>query len=282
MNTYSVDLPYLLRYKAVSWEVLTVLRERRQQTILDELERAGSVSVAALSRRLGVSDMTVRRDLDDLSARSLLRKVHGGAVPVPKTAAEPHFVQKQRLNRAEKRAIARAAMLYVNEGDTVAFSAGTTTWQIAAALKRDRGSMTFITNSTNIALVLQENGWEQIVLSGGMFRTPSDALVGPFADRTIRTLNADVLFLGVHGIHPEAGLTTPNVAEAETDGYLIEAAQRVVVVADHSKLGVVALAKIAPLSKVDVFVTDEGADAETLREIEFAGVRVIVAGPEAL
>jgi len=261
---------------------LTVLRERRQQTILDELERAGSVSVAALSRRLGVSDMTVRRDLDDLSARSLLRKVHGGAVPVPKTAAEPHFVQKQRLNRAEKRAIARAAMLYVNEGDTVAFSAGTTTWQIAAALKRDRGSMTFITNSTNIALVLQENGWEQIVLSGGMFRTPSDALVGPFANRTIRTLNADVLFLGVHGIHPEAGLTTPNVAEAETDGYLIEAAQRVVVVADHSKLGVVALAKIAPLSKVDVFVTDEGADAETLREMEFAGVRVIVAGPEAL
>src|SRR5215212_9020876 len=255
-------------YKSATVRGSGLLREQRQQEILEELERAGSVSVAALSRRLGVSDMTVRRDLDDLSARSLLRKVHGGAVPVP--------------NRAAKRAIARAAMLHVNEGDTVAFSAGTTTWQIAAALKRDLGSMTFITNSTNIALVLQENGWEEIVLSGGMFRTPSDALVGPFADRTIRTLNADVLFLGVHGIHPEAGLTTPNVAEAETDGYLIEAAQRVVVVADHSKLGVVALAKIAPLSKVDVFVTDEGADAETLREIEFAGVRVIVAGPEAL
>ena len=257
-----------------------MLREKRQQEILEELERAGSVSVAALSRGLGVSDMTVRRDLEELSARNMLRKVHGGAVPVPKTAAEPHFIQKQRLNREEKRAISRAALGFVNDGDTVAFSAGTTTWQIAETLKRERGSLTFITNSTNIALTLQENGWEQIVLSGGMFRTPSDALVGPFADRTIRTLNADVLFLGVHGIDPEAGLTTPNVAEAETNGRLVEAAQKVVVVADYSKLGVVALAKIAPLSKVDVFVTDGAADREMLREIELAGVRVVVAEPE--
>jgi DeoR/GlpR family transcriptional regulator of sugar metabolism len=258
-----------------------VLRERRQQEILEELERSGSVLVASLSRSLGVSDMTVRRDLEELSARNLLRKVHGGAVPVPKAAAEPHFVQKQRLNRAEKRAIAQAALDFVNDGDTVAFSAGTTTWQIAEALKRGQKSLTFVTNSTNIALTLQENGWEQIVLSGGMFRTPSDALVGPFADRTLRTLNADVLFLGVHGIHPDAGLTTPNVAEAETDGCLVEAAQRVVVVADHSKLGVVALAKIAPLSRVDLLVTDEGADAEMLREMELAGVRVVVAEPGA-
>ena len=128
-------------------------------------------------------------------------------MPAPKAAAEPHFVQKQRLNRAEKRAITRAALGFVNDGDTVAFSAGTTTWQIAESLERGQKSLTFVTNSTNIALTLQENGWEQIVLSGGMFRTPSDALVGPFADRTLRTVKADVLFLGVHGIHPDAGLT---------------------------------------------------------------------------
>jgi DeoR/GlpR family transcriptional regulator of sugar metabolism len=267
--------------KRETGEVLSVLRERRQQAILEELERSGSVTVAVLSRSLEVSDMTVRRDLEELSARNLLRKVHGGAVPVPKAAAEPHFVQKQKLHRAEKRAIARAALEFVKDGDTVAFSAGTTTWQIAEALTRNRGSLTFITNSTNIALTLQENGWENIVLSGGMFRTPSDALVGPFADRTLRTLNADVLFLGVHGIHPDAGLTTPNVAEAETDGRLVEAAQKVVVVADHSKLGVVALAKIAPLSKVDVFVTDAAADEEILHQIELADVRVVVAEPEA-
>ena len=185
-------------------------------------------------------------------------------------------VLRERRQQEILEELARAALTFATDGDTVAFSAATTTWQIAAVLKRDRGSLTFITNSTNIALTLPENGWEQIVLSGGMFRTPSDALVGPSADRTLRTLNADVLFLGVQGVRPQAGLTTPNVAEAETNRCLIEASQSVVVVADHSKLGVVALAKIAPLSKVDVLVTDEGADAEILREIELAGVRVIV------
>jgi hypothetical protein len=118
---------------------------------------------------------------------------------------------------------------------------------VAAALQPGHKDLTFVTNSTNVALTLQENGWDRIVLSGGMFRTPSDALVGPFADRTLRTLNADVLFLGVHGVHPDAGLTTPNTAEAETDSRLVDAAQRVVVVADNSKLGVVALARIIPL-----------------------------------
>ncbi|MGH3088642.1 MAG: DeoR/GlpR family DNA-binding transcription regulator [Rubrobacteraceae bacterium] len=253
-----------------------MLREERQRKILEELEHTESVSVAALTRRLEVSDMTVRRDLEELSSRNLLRKVHGGAVPVPKTAAEPHFVQKQKLNRPEKVAIARAALGLINDGDTVALSAGTTTWQVAAALRQVHRDLTFITNSTNVALTLQENGFEQIVLSGGMFRTPSDALVGPFADRTLRTLNADVLFLGVHGIDPKAGLTTPNVAEAETDRCLMEAAQKVVVVADHSKLGVVALARIAPLSKIDLLITDDRADKEMLQEIELSGAEVVL------
>jgi DeoR/GlpR family transcriptional regulator of sugar metabolism len=255
----------------------SVLAEQRRRAILDELETNGGVSVSDLSERLRVSDMTVRRDLEELSARNLLRKVHGGAVPVQKTAAEPHFVQKQALNRPEKEAIARSASRLVEDGDTVAFSAGTTTWHVAEALRRGREDLTFVTNSTNIALTLQEAGWEKILLSGGSFRTPSDALVGPFADRTLRTLNADVLFLGAHGVHPDAGLTTPNTAEAETDRCLVEAAQRVVVVADHTKLGVVALAKIAPLDRVDVLVTDGGAPPEVLHEIGLSGARVIVA-----
>src|ERR687894_234806 len=256
-----------------------MLAEQRRRAILDELETAGGVSVSALSERLRVSDMTVRRDLEELSARNLLRKVHGGAVPIPKTAAEPHFVQKQALNRPEKVSIAREASRLVEDGDTVAFSAGTTTWHVAEALRRGREDITFVTNSTNIALTLQEAGWEKILLSGGSFRTPSDALVGPFADRTLRTLNADVLFLGAHGVHPDAWLTTPNTAEAETDRVLVEAAQRVVVVADHSKLGVVALAKIIPLSRVDVLVTDGEGPEGALGAIRLAGVEVIVARP---
>src|ERR671921_120111 len=172
-----------------------MLAEQRRGVILEELGRIGSVSVADLSRRLGVSDMTIRRDLEDLSGRGLLRKVHGGAIPVSRSA-EPHFEQKRRLNRTEKLAIARAAKDFVLDGDTVAFSAGTTPWHVASILYPGHMDLSFVTNSTNVALTLQENGWERILLSGGMFRTPSDALVGPFADRTLRTLNADVLFLG--------------------------------------------------------------------------------------
>jgi DeoR/GlpR family transcriptional regulator of sugar metabolism len=258
-----------------------LLAEQRRRGILEELERSESVSVAWLSERFGVSDMTIRRDLDALSSRNLLRKVHGGAVPVGtadgKAAVEPHFAQKRDLNRPEKQAIAREATALIEAGDTVAFSAGTTTWTIAAGLRGDPRNLTFVTNSTNIALTLHENGWGQIVLSGGSFRTPSDALVGPYADRTLKTLNADVLFLGAHGVHPDAGLTTPNTAEAETDRCLVEAAQRVVVVADHTKLGVVALAKIVPLSRVDVLVTDGEAPEGALGAIRLAGVEVIVA-----
>ena len=253
--------------------------EERRGLILDEVNRLGSVTVTELVDRLGVSDMTVRRDLDTLSAHKLLQKVHGGAVRIPKTSTEPHFTQKQRLYPEEKKAIARAALPFIEDGHTIAFSAGTTTWQIADALPKEDEDFTFITNSTNVALTLQEKGWEQIVLSGGIFRTPSEALVGPFAERTLKTLNADILFLGVHGIHPDAGLTTPNVAEAETNRCLVDAAQKVVVVADHTKLGVIALAKIAPLSRVDVLVTDEQAPQDLLHEIELAGVRVISAAP---
>lgn len=251
--------------------------EQRRRAILEEVEREGRVSVAELAERWGVSDMTIRRDLEELSENEQLKKVHGGAVAVPKTGAEPHFTQKRGLSRPEKLAIARAAAPFVQDGHTIALSAGTTTWYVAAQLPGGHSDLSFITNSTNVAQALQERGWGQIVLSGGIFRTPSDALVGPFADRTIQTLNADILFLGVHGVDPRAGLTTPNIAEAETNRLLVEASQRVIVVADHTKLGVVALARIAPLSEVDVLITDEHAPQETLREIELAGVKVIAA-----
>ena len=254
-----------------------MLAEQRRRAILDELEAAGSVSVAALSERLRVSDMTIRRDLEALSGRGLLKKVHGGALPVANGEVEQHFAQKRKLNHPEKAAVAREAARLVTDGDTVVFSAGTTTWHVADALRPGGKDLAFITNSTNIAMTLQENGWEMIVLSGGVFRTPSDALVGTFANRTLGALNADILFLGVHGVHPDAGLTTPNTAEAETDRCLIEGARKVVALADHTKLGVVALARIALLSEVDVLITDDKAPAGMLREIEGAGVEVIVA-----
>lgn len=251
--------------------------ERRRRAILEKVDLEGRVSVAELAACWGVSDMTIRRDLKDLTERGMLKKVHGGAIETRKTGIEPHFTLKRNLNRAEKLAIAQTAAPFVEDEHTVALSAGTTTWYVASEISDSLTDLNFITNSTNVALSLQGRGWEHIVLSGGIFRTPSDALVGPFADRTIATLNADILFLGVHGIDLEAGLTTPNIAEAETNRLLIQASRKVVVVADHTKLGVVALTSMAPLSEIDVLITDAHAPPETLQEIELAGVSVIVA-----
>jgi DeoR/GlpR family transcriptional regulator of sugar metabolism len=258
-----------------------MLAEERRQNILEMLERADSVSVTELCERFTVSDMTIRRDLDALAKRNLLQKVHGGAVRSFKAASEQPYQYKKNLQQVEKRAIARKALGLIRDGDTVAFSAGTTTWSIATMLQGSHRDLTFITNSTNIALTLQENGSEQILLSGGMFRTPSDALVGPYADRILRLLNADILFIGIHGLDADAGLTTPNVAEAETNLALVEGARRIVVVADHTKFGVVALAKIAPLSRVDTVITDEGTSKEIRQILEQNGIQVVIAETNA-
>jgi DeoR/GlpR family transcriptional regulator of sugar metabolism len=258
-------------------DVETMLVEQRRQAIVNRLKHDGSVYVAELCAEFNVSDMTIRRDLDVLSERKLLRKVHGGGVLIQKTSVEPHFVEKRQLQRTEKEAIARKAVQLVEDGDTVAFSAGTTTWHIASVLHHTRRNLTFITNSTNIAVTLQEVGWQNIVLSGGQFRTPSDALVGPYAERILGELNPDILFLGVDGINTTNGLTTPNIAEAQTHRTLVDSAQKVVVVADHSKLGKIALARIVPLSGVDILITDSGATHETLRDLERAGLEIIVA-----
>jgi DeoR/GlpR family transcriptional regulator of sugar metabolism len=137
--------------------------------------------------------------------------------------------------------------------------------------------LTFVTNSTNVAVELQKNGWSNIILSGGNFRTPSDALVGPLAEHAIRSLYSDVLFLGAHAVDVRAGMSTPNILEAAVDQALIENSHRVVLVVDHYKCGTRSLAHIAGLSAVDLVVTDDGGGEEHIRRIREIGVPVQVA-----
>jgi DeoR/GlpR family transcriptional regulator of sugar metabolism len=260
-----------------------VLAQERRDAILRAMLPSGAATVADLAGGLGVSEMTVRRDLGVLAAQRLVEKVHGGAVLAQGGAVEPHFATKRRINAAAKAAIAEAAAAMVHDGMTVALSAGTTTWQVARHLRgggvRD---LTFVTNSLNVAGALEANGWHSIVVSGGSFRTPSDALVGPFANQTLRQLNADLLLLGVHSIDARVGLTTPNVAEAETNRILVAAARKVVVVADSSKLGQVSLATFAACDEVDELVTDTDADPATVDALAATGLRVHRADPRPL
>ncbi|MGX2998644.1 DeoR/GlpR family DNA-binding transcription regulator [Streptomyces sp. JNUCC 64] len=262
-----------------------LLAEQRRALIVDEVRRRGGVRVNELTRKLGVSDMTVRRDLDTLARQGVLEKVHGGAVPVVEASThEPGFEVKSALELTAKEDIARTAAALVAPGTAIALSGGTTTYALAHHLL-DVPELTVVTNSVRVADVFhtaqrgagQRQGLATVVLTGGV-RTPSDSLVGPVADQAIAALHFDVLFLGVHGISVTAGLSTPNLAEAETNRRLVRSARRVVVVADHTKWGTVGLSSFASLDQVDTLVTDAGLPVEARAEIAESLPRLIVAG----
>lgn len=254
-----------------------MLAAQRRQLILDEVARVGAVRVSELTALLGVSDMTVRRDLEQLRQGGLLEKVHGGATALPqRSSEEPGFEAKSLRELAEKHAIAEAAARLVEPGQAVALGAGTTTWVLAHHLLGVK-DLTVVTNSIKVADVLRER--HTVVLTGGV-RTPSDALVGPVADLVLRSLHFDVAFLGCHGL-AEVGLTTPNLAEAETNRAFVNAARQVVIVADSTKWGTAGLMTFASLSDVDVLLTDDGLP-EQARSLLTRGVgRLEVVSAEA-
>jgi DeoR/GlpR family transcriptional regulator of sugar metabolism len=202
--------------------------------------------------------MTIRRDIDQLADQGLLERVHGGAVAVSTpTSEEPGFRAKSALMTAQKRAIGEAAARLVEPGSSIGISAGTTTYELARAV-RGVPDITVVTNSVPVAQLLHESGTpgQTVVLTGGV-RTPSDALVGPVAVAALRSLHVDLLFLGAHGVDAGAGLTTPNLVEAETNRALVACARRTCVLVDHSKFGVIGLSTFLDLDQVDVLVTDD-------------------------
>ena len=257
-----------------------MLARQRQAFILDRVREDGAVRVADLVRELGVSDMTVRRDLEILDERGLLEKVHGGATSIAGSAVfEPGFAVKSSLQQAEKDAIADAAVGLAEPGMAVAVSAGTTTYALAQRLANVPG-ITVVTNSIQVADVLYRVGRadQTIILTGGV-RTPSDALVGPFAVAALRTVHVDLVFVGVHGMDPRSGFTCPNLLEADTDRALIDAGRRLVVVADHSKWGVIGISSIARLDQADTLVTDAGLVQEARLILSGAVRELIVVDP---
>ena len=256
-----------------------MLARQRQTLILERVREDGGVRVAELARDLGVSDMTVRRDLELLHNQGLIEKVHGGATLLPGSALfEPGFAAKSGLQQAEKEAIAEAAVALIVPGTAIGISAGTTTYALARRLV-DIAGLTVVTNSVPVADVLHRagRGDQTIILTGGV-RTPSDALVGPFAVAALRTINLDQVFMGVHGIDPRSGFTTPNVLEADTDRALIASGRRLVVVADSNKWGVIGISSIARLDEADTLVTDSGLSDEA-RQIAGEQVREVVIAP---
>lgn len=252
-----------------------MLAAERRSHITGLVRTQGAVRVNELVETLGVSDMTVRRDLDLLAAQGAVTKVHGGAVSTqPRRTGEPGFGAKSEQMEEEKSAIARAAAKLVEPGMSVVLSAGTTTWHLARLLK-DVPNLTVVTNSPRISDVFHaELRLDRTVILTGGIRTRSEALVGPTAVAALKSMHTDLAFIGAHGVSVEAGLTTPNYLEADTNQALMAAARERVVLADHSKWGVVGVMTFAHLNEIDTFITDVGLDHDAEERLHEAGVSV--------
>lgn len=256
-----------------------MLARQRHDLIVDQVRERGSTRVRDLAELLDVSEMTVRRDLDQLASRRLIDKVHGGAARVADLSSfEPGFAAKQRRQRAEKDAIAQAALELVRPNSAIGLTAGTTTWTFARHL-RAIPSLTVVTNAPSIAMLLYRSPAPDmsIVLTGGT-RTPSDALVGPIATASLARLHIDTLFLGVHGMDARLGYSTPNLSEAEVNAAFIGAAHQVVVLADHTKWDTHGLARIAPLDSADIVVSDDQLPDAGRLAFDAIETRLVLAG----
>jgi DeoR family transcriptional regulator of aga operon len=251
-------------------------RSERMSEILHALNDTGTVHVADLAARFRVSEATLRRDLSLLEDQRLLTRTHGGAV-AQDVAYELPVRYRHGQSRDAKRAIARQAVRRLPPGPhVIGLTGGTTTSEVAKVIA-DRADLTIVTNALNIAMDLVLRPRMKLVVVGGVSRPQSYELVGPWAEQVLSSINIGTAFVGVDGIDVVGGITTHDENEARTDRAMLVRAQRVVVVADGSKLGRITLARIADVTEVHEVITDASADPAHLAAIRDAGVEVTVA-----
>lgn len=248
--------------------------EERQQEIVRLARANGRVDVATLADTLNVTAETIRRDLTSLERAGVLRRVHGGAIPVERIGFEPAVETRDAVLIDEKERIAKAALAEVPEEGAVILDAGTTTARLAQALPVDR-ELTVVVNSPVIAAVLGTRPNINVLMIGGRLRGKTLATVDDWALRPLADMYVDVAFIGTNGMSVERGLTTPDLAEAAVKRAMINAARRTVLLADHTKIGNDYLARFGTLADLDLLITDAGLDDELVADVEATGLRVV-------
>ena len=225
--------------------------------------------------RFSVSAVTVRTDLDELSKLGALKRSHGGAIRVGPIHDYP-VRMKESIHHGEKVRIAHYAASLIRSGQTIVLDSGSTTWEIAKQLKAGRyASLTVVTNSLDIAEELADLPSVTLILVGGILRQISRSFVGPQAEQMMRDLHADHLFLGVDGIDPEIGPSTPDILEAQLNGLMMRSAKEVTVTADSTKFGRRSLSVIGPIDQVNRVITDKSIDRSMTALLEARGIEVI-------
>jgi DeoR family transcriptional regulator, aga operon transcriptional repressor len=257
----------------------------RWNALLEMLSRDGSIEVAGAARELEVSAATIRRDLDQLAQQQMITRTRGGATANSVSYDLP-LRYKSARRASEKELIAKAAAALIPPGSVVALNGGTTTTEVARALATRAGpdsagstepTLTVVTNALNIANELIVRKHIKIVVTGGVARPQSYELIGPLATRLLGELSLDQVCLGVDALSVQHGATAYNEGEASINQLMVARARQVIVVADSSKLGRHAFARVCPIDRVDVLVTDAAADPATLARFADAGVQVVTA-----
>lgn len=249
--------------------------EERQQWIVEHARTVGRVEVASLADELDVTTETIRRDLKVLERHGLLRRVHGGAIPVERLGFEPGLATRDAVLTAEKERIAKAALAELPAEGSILLDAGTTTARLADVLPPDR-EFVVLTNGLPIAMSLSSRPNLTVLLIGGRVRGRTLAAVDSWALRALEDSYVDVAFLGTNGVSVERGLTTPDTTEAAVKRAMVRASRRVVLLADHTKVGNDHLARFAGLEDLDVLVTDSGIEAEDAERLGSRGTRVVI------
>ncbi len=261
-------------------------QQQRLNVVLELVSERGNVSIAEVSDALGVSTATVRRDLNTLAEQRLVTRTHGGASALGSGYELP--LQYKIARQAEaKVAIARAVAELIAPGESVGLNGGTTTSEVARMLGRserlqvnaDVPGVTIVTNALNIAYEMSVREHVKIVVTGGVPRRQSYELVGPLVGASLRDFSIDTAVLGVDGLSATFGATTLHEGEAEASREIASVARRLVIAADATKLGRSTFARICPLARVDILVTDQEVPRDFAADLAAAGVQLIVAQP---
>ncbi len=249
-----------------------LIAERRQH-LLALVQREGRVLTGDVAAQLGISRITIRKDLEFLQDQGLLRRTHGGALALPmKGWSDLTLSDREKMHVPEKQRIAAAAVQYVSDGQSLILDSGSTTHAVARAL-RHLARLTVITNGVKIAAELSSTDFE-VILTGGALHRNSFSLVGPLAEEVLRSMRADVLFLGADGLDVEMGVSACDVLESRVGRAMVDAAKTVIVVVDSSKFGKQSLASVLPLSEIDLVITDIDLDRHYLEVLRSGGLTV--------
>jgi len=252
-------------------QILTI--DRRMKT-LELLNLNGQVIVNELSKLFSVSEVTIRNDLSQLEKKGLLIKTRGGGLKTQRVGIDQHLNEKAKIFSKEKQAIGKKAANIINDADTIIIDSGTTTLEVAKHLKNIK-NLTVITNALNIASQLI-NDDIRVILLGGILRHESLSLIGSIAENSINNFYCDKLFIGVDGIDTQTGIFTPNPEEAQLNRLMIELSKEIIVVTDSSKFKRKSFAFIAPISKINMVVTDSKIPEDELKNLQNLGIKVIL------